>query len=452
MKAVSHVFQTTRSIAAKAKRVTLMVPVDPVSIADQNMHPAVSSPKSLKSIDASPGILNSLWVASFLLVALFPAHLLGQMAESKISLLDGSEIQGEIRSIDENGTVTGDRLPAGLQLSDISSIDLTVKPQPANHAGRIAIGLVNGSRLLGNGLQVEGELLRFESAIGIDSLPLQVIRSIVWKDSELLKQQLNESLAAEDRVIVESVDGERMIQGLIEGLTAQQLSIQYQNQSRKIAVEKINAVIMADIGLKPPQGSIASIEFNDNSVLKGLLQKLENEIFTLQLADSVSVEFPASQVLSISIMSDRQLFLSDLEPIDVQQKTEFTIQRQWQRDLSVQGSRLTLAVGESNQLQEFIKGLGTQSFIQLDYANENGFTKFKAIVGIDGETKGKGDCRMVVRGDGIELWSSRIKGSETAREIDVDISGIKVVSLIVEPGESFDLADHANWCNARFIK
>jgi hypothetical protein len=403
-----------------------------------------------KPVIRGPFVL--LFLGLLLSFASQPEKLYGQLAAAKISLLDGTEIQGRIRSIDEAGNVLGDRLPAGLQLSEISSIVMIGKPQTPSKAGLVAIGLVNGSKLLSNGVELEGEVLRFESAIGMDSLPLQVVRSIVWKDSELLKQQLDQSLTAEDRVIVQSSEGERMVQGLVEGLNTQQLSIQYQNQSRKIGVERINAVLMADIGVKPQQGSIASLVLSDASEVKGLIQELKNEQITLRLTESVSVEIPTGQVVSISILSDRQRFLSDMEPIDVQQRTEFTIQRQWQRNLNVQGSPLVLTIGNANQIQEFAKGLGTQAYTQLDFVNENGFSRFKAMVGIDTDTKGKGDCKMVVRGDGIELWSARVKGSEVAREIDVDISGIKVVSLVVEPGEAFDLADHANWCDARFIK
>jgi hypothetical protein len=403
-----------------------------------------------KPVIRGPFVL--LFLGLLLSFASQPEKLFGQLAAAKISLLDGTEIQGRIRSIDEAGNVLGDRLPAGLQLSEISSIVMIGKPQTPSKAGRVAIGLVNGSKLLSNGVELEGEVLRFESAIGMDSLPLQVIRSIVWKDSELLKQQLDQSLTAEDRVIVQSSEGERMVQGLVEGLNTQQLSIQYQNQSRKIGVERINAVLMADIGVKPQQGSIASLVLSDASEVKGLIQELKNEQITLRLTESVSVDIPTGLVVSVSILSDRQRFLSDMEPIDVQQRTEFTIQRKWQRNLNVQGSRLALTIGNANQIQEFAKGLGTQAYTQLDFVNENGFSRFKATVGIDTDTKGKGDCKMVVRGDGIELWSARVKGSEVAREIDVDISGIKVVSLVVEPGEAFDLADHANWCDARFIK
>ena len=37
-------------------------------------------------------------------------------------------------------------------------------------------------------------------------------------------------------------------------------------------------------------------------------------------------------------------------------------------------------------------------------------------------------------------------------EIDVDIEGIREVVLVVSPGAEFDLGDHANWGEARFLK
>jgi hypothetical protein len=59
---------------------------------------------------------------------------------------------------------------------------------------------------------------------------------------------------------------------------------------------------------------------------------------------------------------------------------------------------------------------------------------------------------MIVRGDGIELWSGRVTGMSGPQAVDVSIRGIDNVELEVVPGEEFDLADHANWCDARFIK
>ena len=93
-----------------------------------------------------------------------------------------------------------------------------------------------------------------------------------------------------------------------------------------------------------------------------------------------------------------------------------------------------------------------QASSRLVFANEAGFDRFSAVAGIAAETKGRGDCQMIVRGDGIELWSKRVTGGGGPLEIDVDIEGIKEVALVVSPGAEFDLGDHANWGEARFLK
>jgi hypothetical protein len=378
--------------------------------------------------------------------------LMAQLSNVRLSTLDGQQFKGTVETIDAQGNLAGDGLPKGLQLSEVVRIDLPGRARPTTSTREIWLQLVNGSTVAVKALGLKGETLEFESAIGLDSLPLQVVRAIIWRESAQVKQQLEQPLASQDRVIVETADGERVVQGLVEGLNAQQLLFQYQNETRKISVGRINAVLTADIGGKPMKGSMATVDMSDGSIVKGLIKELKDKRLSLQISDGVLLSLATDQVVSISILSDRQLYLSDVEPIEVQQKTEFTIQRGWQRDKSVEGNVLTLPVGALMELKEFRKGLGSQAFTQLDFSNENQFTVFKATVGIDAETRGKGDCQMAVRGDGIEIWSARVKATDAAQEIELDIAGIKVVSLFVYPGEGFDLADHADWCNARFEK
>ena len=54
--------------------------------------------------------------------------------------------------------------------------------------------------------------------------------------------------------------------------------------------------------------------------------------------------------------------------------------------------------------------------------------------------------------DGITLWSKRVTAKEDPVEVDVDISAMDAIALVVDPGEEFDLGDHVDWANARFVK
>jgi len=209
---------------------------------------------------------------------------------------------------------------------------------------------------------------------------------------------------------------------------------------------------MADLGLPAPSGLAATLNLTDGSTIVGVIAELNAGKLTLQLSGSNSLEIDTNYLASINIQSDRLLFLSDIEPVDVQQKTEFALQLEWQKDRSVENRPLTFRSDKNGSITAFNKGLGTQAFTELVFENRDDFDHFRATVGIDAETRGRGDCQVVVRGDGIELWSGRIRGSDEPVELDLDISNMKKIALVVYPGNDFDLADHCNWANARFVR
>ena len=93
-----------------------------------------------------------------------------------------------------------------------------------------------------------------------------------------------------------------------------------------------------------------------------------------------------------------------------------------------------------------------QSYSRMVFGVPEGFDRFQATVGIDVETQGRGDCVVVVSADGIQLWQERIRGTDQPRKIDVDISNSTEFTLTVQTGEQYDLSDHVDWCNARFLK
>ena len=247
-------------------------------------------------------------------------------------------------------------------------------------------------------------------------------------------------------------DGERIVSGILESVDGEFLQVNYKNESRKIGLAKVMAFVIADLGLKKQSGVTATVELVDGSSLVGVVGELADGDLEMKLAGGASLKIKAQKVVAVSIVSDRLAYLSDLSPVEVQEKSIFAIQLPWQRNRSVGNNPMRLTVNQSRETIEFNKGIGMQSFSQLSFANSNDFDRFKAVVGIDAETAGHGDCQMVVRGDGIELWSRRVKAADDPLQVDLDIAGIKEITLIVYPGEEFDLGDHADWGEARLLK
>jgi hypothetical protein len=123
-----------------------------------------------------------------------------------------------------------------------------------------------------------------------------------------------------------------------------------------------------------------------------------------------------------------------------------TLAMPWQRDRSVSGKPLLMSG------RAYEKGLGVHARNLLRYDIGGQFDAFAATIGLDAAAEGRGDCVFVVRADGRELLRQRVRGQETPREIKLDVRGARQLTLLVEPGEDLDLADHANWANARLMK
>jgi hypothetical protein len=155
---------------------------------------------------------------------------------------------------------------------------------------------------------------------------------------------------------------------------------------------------------------------------------------------------PWDFVVCVSVRSDRLVYLSDLTPVEVEEESIVAFPRAWQRDRSVGGRALKL--GE----RVFSKGIGVQARSRLVFRTNAEFELMTATVGIDAETSGRGDCIFIVLGDGQELFRKRLKGSDPPHDLRVDIEGVREMTLLVEPGEDLDFGDHADWCDACFIR
>lgn len=116
-----------------------------------------------------------------------------------------------------------------------------------------------------------------------------------------------------------------------------------------------------------------------------------------------------------------------------------------QQDRSVGGAPLTIAG------RRFTHGFGTHSIgrllVELDGAGQS----FHAWVGIDDEATSQGSVEFQVLGDDKLLWSSGlVRRGQPAKEVQVDLHGVKRLALVVTDGGDGYGNDHADWAEAVF--
>jgi len=392
----------------------------------------------------------------FIVALLLPAVGLAQDRVT-VETIDGQKVSGVLNQIDADGNLVGQGFE-GVNVEQLLSIAPT-QQGTTPRAGSIKLGLVDGGQLLVEDISVDGETIQFRrTPVGLESVSLQAVRSIVLQDSETIREALAEPATDQDTVIVATSSSLARVSGVLESLDAEKLQLNFEGKSRPIKREKIRAVVIADADLDPPTGIMASVSFIDGSFIKGALVGFDDQAVTIELSAKQQIAVARKFLSRLDIASDSIAYLSTLEPIDVVQQPQFVVARPWQKNSSIEGNPLRLKVAtkesETNatEIKTFASGIGTSSFSRLVFENTNEFSRLMVTAGIDAETNGRGDCVMRIEGDGIKLWSKRVRGNDTAVEVDVDISGISQIALIVDPGEQFDLADHADWAKARFLK
>ncbi len=118
-----------------------------------------------------------------------------------------------------------------------------------------------------------------------------------------------------------------------------------------------------------------------------------------------------------------------------------------QKNKSVENHPLTIGG------QEFKRGFGThaESFFHINLGGDA--QKFSASVGVDDEvnTNPASSVEFVVIGDGKELWKSGVmRAGEAAKDCDVNVAGVKKLTLKVGEADDGNSFDHADWADAKF--
>ncbi|GAB3462136.1 glycoside hydrolase family 97 catalytic domain-containing protein [Actinophytocola sediminis] len=95
------------------------------------------------------------------------------------------------------------------------------------------------------------------------------------------------------------------------------------------------------------------------------------------------------------------------------------------------------------------KGLGMHAPANLTVYLGQQCSRFDALVGLDDETTEPGSVTFEVIGDGETLHDSGVLRPGPAAPVEVDVTGVRMLSLLVTDGGDNKNFDHADWADAR---
>ena len=102
--------------------------------------------------------------------------------------------------------------------------------------------------------------------------------------------------------------------------------------------------------------------------------------------------------------------------------------------------------------KRFAKGVSLHSRTTIVYRLPDRYRRFVAVAGIDDSARPQGNVRLTIRGDDRPLFEGSVTGVEGAKTLDVDVTGVRRLTILADFGDDFDVGDHLDLCDARLLK
>ena len=374
--------------------------------------------------------------------------------------LDGETVSGELVSLDSKGLIlqTGDG-PSTLTMKQLLGLSPETKPQKLDTKPNLWIDLLDGSTIGAKQYLVTD---RKVTVTLLDNRTVQLTTAAVaavrfQEDGDAINEEWNRLLsrkADNDLLVVRKGNALDFHKGALFDVTDERVKFDLGGDLLPVKRSKVFGLVY----YHPPNGdlppAICRIIDNTGSSWAASTITWQDELQWTTPTGS-KVRCPLAAIRHIDFSGGKVIFLSDLQPENVSFMPFFGsaddipgLDRMFslRTDTNLQAQPLVLGG------KKYSKGLAMRSRTEVVYRLPGRFSRFKATAGIDDQVRPNGHVVLTISGDDKQLAQLVLTGSTPPTPIDVDISGVRRLTILSDFGENLDIGDHLDLCEARILK
>jgi hypothetical protein len=388
-----------------------------------------------------------------MLQLLVTAALAAGPAPFEAQSLDGQVATGQIAALNEQELVLEtDSGRVTFALAKLAALART-PTAPLQLAGAtLWVELVDGSGLAATEYTVSGGKAQVRTTLAATlEIPTRRIRFVRFGppgsyDPKLAGQwsQISETKAAGDLLVVRKDDALDYLEGVLGDVEAETCQFELDGEIIPVKRAKIEGAVYAHPQAAELPEAIGKLVASDGSRLELRTVKVADGRIELTTPAGTAHNLTLEAVARFDFSSGKIAYLSDLEPESVQYTPLFSFAAPAPGLLAFNAYRRDVGF-EQNPLRldgkEYRKGLSLASRSELVYKLPGKFRLFRATVGIDDSVRETGSVNVEIRGDGKPLWHEEVRGGDPAREIELEIAGVKRLEIVADYGEKLDVGD-----------
>jgi hypothetical protein len=382
----------------------------------------------------------------------------------KLRTLAGKVEEGELVSItDKEITLHGKEGPIKMPLAE--ALDLTLPYEASLPSDNYSdVELTDGSVFHCLQYALKGTKLDCKLADGRSvKLELMGVASILndaqnakirdeWKG--ILARKSNS-----DQLAVKDSEGKlNVVEGTLGSGDDKGTTIEFETGSgvkRRVNLGRVQA--MSFVRKSNPDTPAATCKITDTSRNTWMAAKLtfkDGHFTIVRAAGGIPVDCPQQLVSRVDYSQGKVAYLSDLDPVKATETSNVEAIEHYRRDRNLDNGPLQLmtTVEGRAEAQTFAKGLAIHATAEMVYDIGGQYKELKGLVGVDPGVGGDSQVRVVIEGDGRELFAADVRRGDEVRKLACDLKNVRQLRLTVRPVGFLDLGNHVNLADARLVK
>ena len=375
--------------------------------------------------------------------------------------LDGQTVVGPIVELTPKQlTIAAKTGRVSIPTEKLLTLSPKQKVKPAPRVSGVVVELADGSVICGRQYTAKGSHAQITLDGGnVIEAPANMVRTVLCSaaDTDSLQSEwsrLTSMKTDADLLIVRSGKGLDYHQGVLHDVTENAVRFDLDGDILPVKRSKIYGFTYHHGATAELPPSICRITDAAGSLWPVRSFSLADKLEWTTPA-GLSVSQPCDDIARIDFSAGKLLYLSDLKPDSIAWTPYFGAREPLPALKQFYAPRFDRGF-DSPMLRlggvEYRKGMAMHSRTELVYRLPERFSHFLAVAGIADAVRPAGKVRLVVRGDDKVVFEANFAGSDAPRSIDVDVTGVRRLTVVVDFVDGLSRGDQLLLCNARVSK
>ena len=394
-------------------------------------------------------------------IVLLSGALLQASPAVEVQPLSGKPMSGTLTGLTAEkialGTPQG---PVTLEIGKIMGLTVRQPPGVSRPRPTVWLELVDGSAPAGTQLTVKEGRARLTLADGAAlDIPVRDVRWVRFgPQTEAMARQWSRILEKErktDLLVIKKADALDENQGVLRNVAEDTVQFELDGELLPVKREKVYGLVYHQVAGRELPQPLCTIREAGGAAWSARSLAASGDQLEWTTPTGLKLARPLAALARIDFSRGKIVYLSDLKAESAEWVPYYAIAGGAAARDALFAPRHDRSLASGPLVVEgtqYAKGLGLHSRTTLVYRLPEGFRRFSAIVGIDDRVRPRGHVLLAIRGDDRMLWNAPVTGTEPAKAIDVDVTGVRRLTIFVDFGDDIDVADHLDLCEARLIK